>query len=98
MQEIRLEVITNKSLEDELMLYLKAAHCERYTIIPQIHGRGRQEPREGNAIWPEVNFMVIIYCEAELAENIIKTLKDLKQKYPLEGLRVFKTLAEIVEL
>jgi hypothetical protein len=95
---VRLEIITNKALEDEVMLQLTAAHCDKYSMIPEVHGRGRQEPRQGDSIWPEINFMLLIYCDEEMAANLIRGFGHIKKQYPLEGFRVFKSEAEIVEL
>ena len=60
----RIEIIANRSIEGDLHDALKeAGAAQHYTKIPVVHGVGNSGPRMGDHIWPEENFIMIVYCE-----------------------------------
>jgi hypothetical protein len=91
----RMELIANHSVEDELMGALERAITNfYYTLIPNVHGRGKSAYRLGTATWPEENFMVISYLEdpgALLAEAAVAAVK---LRFPGEGIKLFFMEAE----
>jgi hypothetical protein len=46
----------------------------------------------GDHIWPEENFMLIIYCENEEAEGIQQVVANQKEFFKDEGLKIFEIM------
>ncbi|MDR2865764.1 MAG: hypothetical protein LBV68_09170 [Spirochaetaceae bacterium] len=87
---IRVEIIANRSIEDNIHDALRAADAAKfYTMIPVVHGVGIQGPRMGDSVWPEENFMMIVWCEEDEARRIVKALDSVKAQYPNEGITIF---------
>ncbi len=87
----RLEVIGNKSIEEDLFDALEKNNVVfHYTKIPVVHGQGTSDPKMGDGTWPEENFILIIYCESDIAQKIFIVVKELKKYFPNEGIKVFE--------
>jgi hypothetical protein len=87
---IRIEIIANHSVEENIMEALaeeQAGTC--YTKFPTVYGVGSSGPRMGDAIWPEENFALVIWCEEEEARGIERAVAAVKARFPDEGIRLF---------
>ncbi len=87
---MRLEIFANHSVEVDILEALREHGVgSRYTIIPSVHGVGSSNPRLGDPIWPEENFMLIIYCDEEEASRVAQAVGDVKARFPDEGIKLF---------
>uniref|UniRef100_A0A7C3I1T9 Nitrogen regulatory protein P-II n=1 Tax=Gracilinema caldarium TaxID=215591 RepID=A0A7C3I1T9_9SPIR len=87
---IRLELFANRSVEEDLFdAFAKVGVVKHYTKIPVVHGVGSSGPRMGDAIWPEENFALIIWCEEEEGRRIAAVVEAVKQRFPHEGIKLF---------
>ncbi|MCL2761607.1 MAG: hypothetical protein FWD36_00175 [Treponema sp.] len=87
---IRIEIIANHSVEENILEALAKADVGKYyTKYPSIFGVGSTGPRMGDAVWPEENFALIIWCEEEEARAIQRAVASVKEKFPGEGIKVF---------
>jgi hypothetical protein len=43
----------------------------------------------GDAVWPEQNFALVVWCDEEEARGIEQAVAAVKEKYPGEGIKVF---------
>ncbi len=87
----RLEIIANNSVEDSIFdAFRRCGVAQMYTKIPVVHGVGGSGPRHGDHVWPEENFILIIYCEQEEAENIREAVYEVKAKYQDEGIKLYE--------
>jgi len=87
---IRVEIIANHSVEENILEALaKEGVGKYYTKYPNILGVGSSGPRMGDAVWPEENFALVIWCEAEEARAIQRAVLSVKQKFPGEGIKIF---------
>ena len=87
---IRLEIIANHSVEENILESLaKAGVGKYYTKYPTIFGVGSTGPRMGDPIWPEENFALVIWCEEEEARKIKRIVEGVKERFPDEGIKVF---------
>ena len=67
----RVEIIANHSVEEDIMDVLEAKGLvTHFTKIPSVHGRGDSDSKRGDHIWPEENFILIVYCGENEAESI----------------------------
>ena len=87
---IRLEIIANQSVEENILDSFKFEGVGKYyTKYSNIYGVGTSGPKMGDAIWPEENFVLVIWCEEEEARGIERAIGFVKNKFPDEGIKVF---------
>ena len=87
---LRIEIVANQSVEENILDALKEHGAGKYyTLYPSVHGVGNCGPRMGDAVWPEINFSMVIWCEEEEALKIRQAVAEVKEKYPDEGIKVF---------
>jgi hypothetical protein len=87
---IRVEVIANHSVEENISEALAREGVGKYyTKYPNILGVGTSGPRMGDAIWPEENFALVIWCEEEEARGIKRVVDTVKEHFPNEGIKIF---------
>ena len=88
---IRIEIIANQSVEENILESLAKEQVGKYyTKIPNIWGVGSSGPRMGDAVWPEENFSLVIWCEKEESLGIKKAIESVKEKFPGEGIKLFE--------
>lgn len=87
----RIEIFSNRSIEEDMFeAFEKAGIVKHYTKIPVVLGVGNSGPRMGDHIWPEENFMLVVYCEDEEAESIHRIIGELKEFFVNEGIKIFE--------
>jgi hypothetical protein len=86
----RLEIIANKSVQENILQSLET-HIEgfSYTLVPVVHGRGKNGDRLGTAIWPEENCMIITYLPDQQADLAASLVEEVKRLFPKEGIKLF---------
>ena len=86
----RMELFANRSVEKEMFEILeKNIPNFYYTLIPELHGKGKSKYRLGTPVWPELNFMLISYLEDDDAEAALEAIREVKKRFPQEGIKVF---------
>lgn len=90
MKLLRVEIIANRSIEEDMHdAFDRNEVVQHYTKQPVVHGVGTSGPRMGDHIWPEENFVLTTYCsEAEL-EKIVTVVRELKDFFCNEGIKIF---------
>jgi hypothetical protein len=87
---IRIEVIANHSVEENILEAFRNEGVGKfYTKLPSVYGVGSAGPRMGDAIWPEENFVLVIWCEEEEARGIARAVAKIKAQFPDEGIKLF---------
>ena len=88
----RVEIIANHSVEEDIMDVLQIRGlATHFTKVPSVHGRGDADPKRGDHIWPEENFIMIIYVDDEKAAAIETAIEEVRESFPDEGIRCFVT-------
>lgn len=88
---IRVEIIANHSVEENILEALAKENAGKYyTKYPNILGVGAAGPRLGDAVWPEENFALVIWCDDEEARAIDRAVASVKEKFPGEGVKIFR--------
>ena len=64
----RIEIIFSQALREDLLEWVEAASKDlspkpMYTLIPEVLGKGNSNPKMNDAVWPEVNEIIIIYTD-----------------------------------
>lgn len=86
----RLEIIANRSVEEDLYDILRRRELSPfYTKLPEVHGVGDSGPRMGDHVWPEENFVLIVYCEDSEVQALKDAVARLKELFPDEGIKMF---------
>jgi hypothetical protein len=87
---IRIEIVANHAVEEDILEAFKDAGVAKfYTKYSNVFGVGSTGPRMGDAIWPEVNFSLVIWCELDEAKGIAKAVAKVKKHFPNEGIKLF---------
>jgi hypothetical protein len=91
----RLELIANRSVENEIIAALEEVVSDfYYTLLPEIHGKGKTKYRLGTATWPELNFLLISYLDDEAAARAEAAVRGVKERFPKEGIKLFMIYAQ----
>lgn len=86
----RIEIIANRSVQDDVVDGLEAAiDGFYYTVVPVVHGRGREARMLGTATWPEENFMLIAYIDEGARDAARAVVGRVKERFPTEGVKLF---------
>ena len=93
----RIEIICTQALEEDFVqAFAERKVASRYTKLPAVMGAGYSNPCLGDAIWPQLNVMFIIYCSEEDMPKIKEIVWMLRDKYRTEGIACFVSSAEEV--
>ncbi|MDR1899163.1 MAG: hypothetical protein LBQ55_04055 [Treponema sp.] len=86
----RIEIIANHSVEENILEALRKEGVGKYyTKFSNVFGVGKTGPRMGDAIWPEENFSLVIWCEEEELRGIKRAVASVKEHFPGEGVKLF---------
>jgi hypothetical protein len=86
----RLELMANRSVEEEIISGLEAGIKDfYYTLLPVVHGRGKAQYCLGTPTWPETNFLLISYLNDRDTEMVKSVIEEIKNRFPNEGIKLF---------
>ncbi|MCH5282470.1 MAG: hypothetical protein J1E59_02325 [Treponema sp.] len=92
----RVEIIFSQAVEEDIFEGFKEHKIgSHYSKVSAVSGSGFSSPKLGDAIWPQLNEMIIVYCKKSEAEKIVDFIKSLRKKYPVEGIACFVSKAKI---
>ena len=87
---MRMEIIANHSVEEDILEAIEGRGVGGfYTKVPSVQGIGSSNPKLGDPIWPEENFLLIIYCGEREAEQIAQAVAQVKSRFQDEGIKLF---------
>jgi hypothetical protein len=87
---IRIEIVANYSVEENILSALKDEGVGKYyTKYTGVLGVGSSGPRMGDAVWPEENFALVIWCEEDEGRAIGRAVNRVKEHFPDEGIKLF---------
>jgi hypothetical protein len=87
---LRIEVVANHSVEENILEAMKDEGAGKYyTFYPNVTGVGSSGPRMGDAVWPEENFALVVWCDEEEARGIERAVAKVKEQFPGEGVKIF---------
>ena len=86
----RVEIIFSQAVEEDFIAEFKdKGVAAKYTKLANVMGAGFSNPRLGDAIWPQLNMMYIIYCSEDDCNKIIAIVEKLREQYMGEGIACF---------
>jgi hypothetical protein len=87
---LRIEIVANHSVEENILEAFAGEQVGKYyTKYPGVFGVGSSGPRMGDAVWPEENFALVIWCGEEEARGIARAVAAVKEQFPDEGIKLF---------
>lgn len=90
MSTYRVEIIGNRSIQEDLVDLLSGEGVGGHrTVFPEAQGIGRSGPRRGDHVWPEENFVMVVYCTLEEARKLKEIVGVLQQRFDTEGITFF---------
>ncbi len=86
----RVEIIFSQALEEDFEQHFHEKKvAARYTKLSGVMGAGYSNPKLGDAIWPQLNMIYIIYCSEEDCQTIVEIVEQLRLQYIGEGIACF---------
>ena len=86
----RVEIIANNSVEEDILKELTLSIKNfMYTKINGVHGVGKTEPKMGSSIWPEENFILIVYCDDQQETAVRQCIEKIKKIHTIDGIKYF---------
>ncbi len=87
---VRIEIICSQALDEDFTEEFEKNNLSKYyTKISPVMGSGNSNPHLGDAIWPQLNTLYIIYCSEEDAEKIKQIVVKLRKLFVTEGIGCF---------
>lgn len=88
----RIEIFMNRAIVDVVLSEVAKEFGEdlKYSLIPDVKGRGFSGPCLGDDIWPELNDIIILYIEDAMVDDLVNHMKSLKKHFPIQGLAMFQ--------
>ena len=89
--------ICDQGVEPDVMPVLEAFGIKHYTKISDVSGVGETGRREGNAVWPGQNTVLLMAMPSEKVDPLIERLHAVRDSYPLTpGMRFIVVPARLV--
>lgn len=87
----RVEFIFDQAVREDFFGYLEKEGVNDfyYTEIVNVQGKGIEEEKRGDAVWPEENIIVIAYVKDEIFEKIKQAVAFIRKKFDNVGVRLY---------
>lgn len=90
----RFEIVMNQAVEEDFFELCKKYDVGKaYTKYDDVCGKGLQNPKMGDAVWPQFNITLVIVCDSTEASKYVQIIKELRINSPDEG--VFCSVSEV---
>ena len=91
----RVEIILSAAVDEDFMDgFKKKGIGAHFTKFSGVTGAGFSNPKLGDSVWPQLNEMLLVYCDKEEAEKIVDLVEKVRDKYPMEGIACFVSKAK----
>ncbi|SIP92551.1 hypothetical protein SAMN05920897_101300 [Alkalispirochaeta americana] len=96
---LRVEIILNQAIEEDLFDRFQAHQTgTAFTRLCPVFGRGSSGERRGDQVWPEENVLILIYCDREEKDRLVRAVREVKALYPGEGIKLFSSTVDLQEV
>ncbi|SMC20260.1 nitrogen regulatory protein P-II family [Desulfacinum hydrothermale DSM 13146] len=84
--------------DEDVMEMLEHCCITGFTKWDRVLGKGpHAEPKMDNAVWPGFNCAVAVIAETPVAEELLRALRELKERMGRRGIEVFRTPVERID-
>ncbi|POQ98804.1 hypothetical protein AU468_12250 [Alkalispirochaeta sphaeroplastigenens] len=96
---LRVEIILNQAVEEDLLERFQTHRAGRaFTRLCPVFGRGSSGERRGDQVWPEENVLILIYCDRDEKDRLVRAVREVKGLYPDEGIKLFASAVDLQEV
>lgn len=93
-QRVRLELIFSQALEEDFQqAFREEGVGKKFTKFESVMGAGCSDPKLGDAVWPQLNMMYVIFCDKAEAKKIYAIVRKMRKKFLTEGIACFMSRA-----
>jgi hypothetical protein len=93
-QKTRYDVILSSAIEEDFVQGMeRRVPGFRYTKMTDVTGRGYSVPKQGDAIWPQLNSAFVLYCDEQEGAAVLDVVRELRERYIGEGLACWRSTA-----
>jgi hypothetical protein len=83
-------IFHNVAIDSDVNEALEAVGISCYSKFTDTLGKGRiSEPHLNTDIWPGVNYGTFVVTDADKAEELMKNVRQMRQKLGNEGIKAF---------
>ncbi len=95
---VRVEIIANRSVEEDLLEQFSLQSIDYRTVISPVHGVGECGPCLGDNIWPEENSYILLFVDEKTADIIGEIATTIREQHRGTGLSCFISRSGVTEL
>jgi hypothetical protein len=82
-------LIVDQGVEPDVMDTLKQMGLNHYTSWTDCSGSGETGTRQGTAVWPGLNTVILLVLGEELVEPLVQRLHEVRDSFPTTpGLKI----------
>jgi hypothetical protein len=92
LEKTRYDVILSSAIEEDFLQGMESRVPNfRYTKLSNVTGRGYSVPKLGDAVWPQLNSVFVLYCDEHEGDAVLAVIEDLRKRYVGEGLACWRS-------
>ena len=89
-------IIVESNAEPDVMEALESLGLKHYTRFSDVPGHGETGRKEGSAIFPGLNTMVMVAMPGEKVEALVRRLHEVRDEFTVTpGMKIIVTDAEM---
>jgi len=89
-------IIVESNVEPDVMAALEEMGLKHYTRFADLHGHGETGRREGTAIFPGLNVMIMVAMPGEMVAGMVHKLHEVRDAFMITpGMKIIVTDAEM---
>lgn len=86
----RIEVILDATIAEEFSRRVdQLPGGLHYSMLESVKGRGTKGPRRGDSVWPEENYLYILYVDDDDEELTYQAIRQLRDDFPRSAVAAF---------
>jgi len=83
----KVSIIYSATIFQEIKDMLENLGVKAYSLLPTVYGKGlNTQPKFDSHVWPGKNQMIIVICDKESSEIILKKVNELRDNFPKESI------------
>ncbi|MFW6363628.1 MAG: PG0541 family transporter-associated protein [Spirochaeta sp.] len=95
----RVEIIVNQAVEEDLFDRMRIHEVtSSFTRWAPVFGKGHSGERRGDHVWPEENIVLTIYCNDNERDRLMQSVREVKQLFPNEGIKLYSFQVDVLEI
>lgn len=85
-------IIAESGVETQLMETFEQLGIENYTLFEQIEGKGETGRKQGNAIFPGINHVIMVAVPEDVIDPLVERLHEIRDSYIVTpGMKIIVT-------